>query len=57
MLNPRKHTSESIDCGSCHLAPDIAVFVERTQKLSLDPDERFTTQYSVDATRPITPPS
>ena len=50
VLNPRKHTSESIDCGSCHLAPDIAVFVERTQKLSLDPGERFTTQYSVDAT-------
>jgi hypothetical protein len=35
VLNPRVHSSESIDCASCHIAPDIAIFAEQTSKLRL----------------------
>ncbi len=48
-LNPRIHHSESIDCGACHVAAEIAVFAQRKAGLSLDPNDRFATSYRLDA--------
>ena len=48
-LNPRIHHSESIDCGACHVAAEIAVFAQRKAGLSLDPIDRFATSYRLDA--------
>ncbi|WP_394846270.1 hypothetical protein LZC95_02250 [Pendulispora brunnea] len=47
-LNPRIHSSETIDCASCHIAPDVAVFLEREQPVTSF-DERFQSRYSLDA--------
>ncbi len=51
VLNPRIHSSESIDCASCHVAPDIAIFADATRGLKLEtfPD-RFQTALSLAAT-------
>ncbi len=45
VLDPRIHHSESIDCGSCHLAPEIAAFAEKKAGLALTPEDRFTSSY------------
>ena len=50
VLNPRTHSSESVDCGPCHVAPDVAVFAEQALMLPLDPDTRFVTSYPLAAT-------
>jgi hypothetical protein len=50
VLNPRIHSSESVDCASCHIATDVAAFVRSTQNLSVsDLAERFQSTYSTDA--------
>jgi hypothetical protein len=49
VLNPRLHHANSIDCGSCHLAHDIAIFGERTLRLSMEPPDRFTSSLSLEA--------
>jgi hypothetical protein len=50
VLNPRVHSSESIDCATCHLAFDVASFVERTQGFSVgDRPERFQSAYPLAA--------
>ena len=50
VLNPRKHSAQSIDCASCHVAPDIALFASVTMSLQVgdDPD-RFQTTYPLAA--------
>lgn len=49
-LNPRVHSSESIDCASCHIAPDIAAFARVTQRIFVTEDPaRFTSSFSLDA--------
>jgi GNAT superfamily N-acetyltransferase len=49
-LNPRVHSSESIDCASCHIAPDIAAFARVTQRILVSDDPaRFTSSFSLDA--------
>ncbi|WP_394827105.1 hypothetical protein [Pendulispora albinea] len=49
-LNPRLHSSESIDCASCHIAPDVSVFAKSTGRASEgDYPERFQSRYSLDA--------
>ena len=49
VLNPRIHSSESIDCATCHIAPDVAVFALSTQGLDVaDYPERFTSSYPLD---------
>jgi len=46
VLNPRIHSSESVDCSSCHIAPDVAGFGETVRSLSLDAyPERFRSAY------------
>jgi hypothetical protein len=50
VLNPRAHTSQSIDCASCHIAPDIAIFVRATQSLRVEDDpQHFQSIYPLDA--------
>jgi hypothetical protein len=48
VLNPRVHSSQSIDCVSCHIAPDIALFVGGSLKVEDDP-QHFQSSYSLDA--------
>lgn len=51
VLNPRIHSSESLDCASCHIAPDVAVFGESVRGLSLDAyTEKFRSSYSLGST-------
>jgi len=50
LLNPRIHSSESVDCASCHVAPDIAIFIRQTGSLEVNDDpQSFRTTYSLDA--------
>lgn len=50
VLNPRAHSSQSIDCASCHAAPDIAIFVSQTGSLRVEDDpQHFHSSYSLDA--------
>ena len=47
-LNPRVHSSESIDCATCHIAPSVASFVRLTQAIEVASyDERFRSSYSL----------
>jgi hypothetical protein len=49
LLNPRVHSSESVECASCHLAPDIAIFARETMSLSVDDEAaRFITPYPLE---------
>jgi hypothetical protein len=46
VLNPRVHTSESIDCATCHLAPDVATFARVTRGFDDSKhEERFQSSY------------
>jgi hypothetical protein len=48
VLNPRIHSSETVDCASCHIAPDVASFGRSTLGLSLDGTvDHFTSAYSL----------
>lgn len=50
-LNPRIHSSESIDCSSCHIATDVAVFLQKTQKFSINNGPNaFNSSYPLDGT-------
>ncbi len=50
VLNPRVHSNQSIDCASCHIAPDIAIFVAATRSLAIDSDpQHFQSAYPLDA--------
>ncbi|WP_394835761.1 hypothetical protein LVJ94_02380 [Pendulispora rubella] len=47
-LNPRIHSSETMDSAGCHIAPDVAVFLgERMPLTSFE--ERFQSRYSLEA--------
>ncbi len=49
VLHPGVHSSESIDCATCHITPDVAVFARSTQSLDVaDYPERFTSSYPLD---------
>ncbi len=49
LLNPRDHSSETVDCASCHLAPDIAIFARETMSLAVGDDpSHFTSTYPLD---------
>ena len=49
-LSPRIHTSESLDCATCHIAPDVAGFVQSTLGLNLAMyPEHFTSSYPLDS--------
>ncbi len=51
VLNPRIHSSESVDCATCHIAPDVAVFGETVRGLSLAPySERLQSPYPLTST-------
>lgn len=51
VLNPRIHSSESLDCATCHIAPDVAIFGESVRSLSLDAyPERFRSNYPLGST-------
>jgi hypothetical protein len=50
VLNPRVHSNQSIDCASCHVAPDIAIFVGSTASLRVQDDaQHFQSAYPLDA--------
>ena len=50
VLNPRVHTSETIDCASCHIAPDVASFLRGTQMLDVNAEpDHFVSTYPVSA--------
>lgn len=50
VLNPRVHSNQSIDCASCHIAPDIALFVTSARSLAVDNDpQHFQSSYPLDA--------
>jgi hypothetical protein len=50
VLNPRAHSNQSIDCASCHIAPDIAIFLRSTASLKVEDDpQRFQSSYPLDA--------
>lgn len=49
VLDPRTHSSESVDCASCHLAPDIAIFARETMSLRVEDDPaHFVSSYPLD---------
>jgi hypothetical protein len=49
-LDPRAHSSETIDCASCHIAPDIAAFARTTQNIFVDDDPaHFISPFSLTA--------
>lgn len=50
-LNPRVHTSDSIDCATCHITQSVAVFAGATRGLDIGAyEERFRSRYSLDST-------
>jgi hypothetical protein len=50
VLNPRIHSSESVDCATCHVVPEVAGFAHATLGLAVDayPD-RFQSRFGVAA--------
>lgn len=49
-LSPRLHTSESIDCATCHITQSVAVFAGATRGLDVGAhEERFQSRYPVDS--------
>jgi hypothetical protein len=50
VLNPRIHTSESVDCATCHIAPDVDVFARATKGLTSETHpQRFVSTYPLAA--------
>jgi hypothetical protein len=50
VLNPRVHSSETVDCATCHIAPDVASFALSTLDIDVaDYPGRFISRYRVDA--------
>lgn len=50
VLNPRVHTSETIDCATCHIAPIVATFARSTRGLDVESySDRFRSTYPLDA--------
>lgn len=47
VLDPRAHSSESLDCASCHIAADVAQFGVSVRNLSL---ATFASSYPLDVT-------